>query len=246
MEPPAMPDNKEAKAVRGASLLILLQWATRIVTFLANQTLIRYVTAELLGISTHLDVFYLSVIIFSRESLRSAIQRQGTINSNQGTTSPDQIDHQAKTKKDDDHGSHSETSQAIVNLAYLVTALGLPTATVLGWTYLSALSEETLAAAPNLVPAVCIYALATILELLSEPAFAVLLSRLQFGARAGAEWTGTILKCAVTLASAVWASWYGLKLGGKYPYPPVDGVLFLSQDPGTHHFRLRDTRLTWQ
>lgn len=220
-----MADNKEAKAVRGASLLILLQWATRIVTFLANQTLIRYVTAELLGISTHLDVYYLSIIIFSRESLRSAIQRQGTITSDQSTASSGQGDIQARNKKDDDdddthqqdfhRASQAETPQAIVNLAYLVAALGLPTAAVLGWMYVSALSEETLAAAPNLVAALCIYALATILELLSEPAFAVLLSRLQFGARAGAEWTGTILKCFVTLASAVWASWSGLKLGGK-------------------------------
>ncbi|KAF3760905.1 hypothetical protein M406DRAFT_13957, partial [Cryphonectria parasitica EP155] len=168
---------------RGASLLILLQIVSRAITFIANQVLVRFLTAQLLGISTQLEVYYLSVLFFARESLRVAKLRQ------------------------------AEETQAVVNLGYIAILLGLVAAGVLGWAYLRSVPVETILTTPNFTSSVYIYALASILELLSEPAFVVMQVRLKFGARASAEAVATFGKCVVTLGSAVWASRSGIELG---------------------------------
>lgn len=187
------PENTggSTRALRGASLLILLQVVSRAATFVANQVLLRFLTAQLLGVSTQLEVYYLSVIFFARESLRVAIQRQ---------------DSSAISTKNTKDGEGNKSAQAVVNLGYLSIALGIPLAFLFGWLYLNSLSSSTLASAPNLVVSLYIYAGAAVLELVSEPAFVVMQTRLQFGTRATAESVATFLRCAVTLGSAVWGS----------------------------------------
>lgn len=216
-----MAEDGEAKVVRGASLLILLQVVSRAITFVANQVLLRFLTAELLGISTQLEVYYLSILFFARESLRVAIQRQGSTPTDQ----KDQARTKNKNNKADDgnkqgasvtgahHSRAVDSTQAVVNLGYIAIPLGLFTAAVLGQLYLSSVPEATLRGTPHLVRSVRLFALASVLELLAEPAFVMLSSRLHFGARAAAESAGTIAKCAVTLGSAVWAARAGAALG---------------------------------
>lgn len=206
-----MAENGEAKVVRGASLLILLQVVSRAITFIANQVLLRFLTAELLGISTQLEVYYLSILFFARESLRVAIQRQGSTSADPAQDKP------SKESSDRTQGTESrsdaDSTQAVVNLGYIAIPLGLVTAAVLGQLYLTSVPEATLRSTPHLDRSVRLVALASVLELLSEPAFVVLSSRLRFGARAAAESAGTFAKCAVTLGSAVWASRRGLETG---------------------------------
>lgn len=205
-----MAGDGEAKVVRGASLLILLQIVSRAITFIANQLLLRFLTAQLLGVSTQLEVYYLSVLFFARESLRVAIQRQGTISP--PTQKPTTDEDPAKSPSNGPRSRAQET-QAVVNLGYISIALGAAAAALLGWLYLSSVPAATLVSTPNLVPSVYVYALASMLELLSEPAFVVMQTRLQFGARAAAESAATFAKCLVTLAAASWASRVGAQLG---------------------------------
>ncbi|EXL79108.1 oligosaccharidyl-lipid flippase [Fusarium oxysporum f. sp. conglutinans race 2 54008] len=167
--------------IKGASLLIILQLASRLITFIANQLLLRYLTAPLLGLSTQLEVYYLSVLFFARESLRVAIQRR-------------------------DSGSQAkEESQAVVNLGYLAIGLGSFVSLGLGWIYLAYANEITLAT-PYLVESLYLYGFAATVELLSEPCFVLMQTRLQFGTRAAAESIATFLRCIVVFVSAVWAS----------------------------------------
>lgn len=205
-----MTTEGEAKVARGASLLILLQIASRAITFVANQVLVRFLTAQLLGISTQLEVFYLSVIFFARESLRVAVQRQGAISSNRGEP---QLHHGQDGTRQRERETKKAQTQTIVNLGYVAILLGIVAAAVLGYAYLRSVSAETAATTPNFIPAVYLYALASILELLSEPVFVVMQIRLNFSARASAEAVATFAKCLVTLASAVWASRNGFELG---------------------------------
>ncbi|KAK3381777.1 Rft protein-domain-containing protein [Podospora didyma] len=186
--------NSSTKAVRGASLLILLQVASRAVTFVANQLLLRFLTAQLLGVSAQLEVYYLSVLFFARESLRVAIQRQDSSALDSGKDD--------KTTKT----TTNKSAQAAVNLGYLSITLGIPLAGVFGWLYRTSLSATTLAETPNLVVSLYLYAAAAVVELVSEPAFVVMQTRLQFGTRAAAESVATFLRCAVTLGSAVWGA----------------------------------------
>lgn len=174
-------------ALRGASLLIMLQIASRAITFIANQLLLRFLTAQLLGASTQLEVYYLSVLFFARESLRVAIQRQGG-------------------GSDKDKASQARDTQAVVNISYLSILLGIFVAGLLGWLYVASVNDETATSAPHLIFSLYIYAVASIVELLSEPAFMVMQTRLQFSARAAAESIATFARCTVTLGAAAIAS----------------------------------------
>lgn len=222
-------EEAEAKVVRGASLLILLQVVSRAITFIANQVLLRFLTAQLLGISTQLEVYYLSVLFFARESLRVAIQRQGTIRptsdallstKQQGPPQPPQTGQETSEPKSNSNSpsppkqqSQQQETQAVVNLSYISIGLGILVAALLGSMYLQSVPAATVTETPYFVPSVYVYAAASVLELLSEPAFVVTQSRLQFAARARAEGLATFAKCVVTLASAVWAARRGVALG---------------------------------
>ncbi|KAM7222951.1 oligosaccharide translocation protein RFT1 [Rhypophila decipiens] len=195
----AKDETASHRAVQGASLLILLQVISRAITFIANQLLLRFLTAQLLGVSTQLEVYYLSVIFFARESLRVAVQRQDS------------------PSKKDGQNDEAKATQAVVNLGYLAIGLGIPCAVGFGWLYLHSLSTETLASTPYLVPSLYIYALAAVIELISEPAFVVMQTRLQFSTRATAESVATFLRCTVTLGSAIWGATMAGGVKGQGP-----------------------------
>ncbi|KAI0108021.1 Rft-1-domain-containing protein [Daldinia grandis] len=193
------PLPKQGSAVHGASLLIALQIASRAITFVANQLLLRFLTAQLLGVSTQLEVYYLSVLFFARESLRVAIQRQ------ESPSTSSSGDGQSPTE-------NSRDSQSVVNIAHISLLLGLGASAGLGWAYLSYVDAAT-AATPYLDVALRIYAVAAIVELLSEPAFVILQYRLRFRPRAAAESIATFFRCLITFGAANWAWKKGLEIG---------------------------------
>ncbi|KAK1976993.1 Rft protein-domain-containing protein [Colletotrichum cereale] len=196
------PADASKTVVRGASLLIVLQIGSRAVTFVANQLLLRFLTAQLLGVSTQLEVYYLSVLFFARESLRVAVQRQET----RPGGGDDRTAGNGDGNDDDNPRARlARESQAVVNLGYLAVLLGCFVTVGLGWLYLSSADRST-AATPNFLLALRLYALAAVLELLSEPCFVLMQTRLRFGTRASAESAATFLRCVVTLGTALWAS----------------------------------------
>ncbi|KAK8022299.1 Rft-1-domain-containing protein [Apiospora rasikravindrae] len=206
--------TSQGSAVRGASLLIVLQVASRAVTFIANQLLLRFLTAQLLGVSTQLEVYYLSVLFFARESLRVAIQRQGPTTTTT-TTSTGESTKNANGKNKANSDS-AQDSQSVVNVGHLALILGLGAAAGLGGAYLKYVDAAT-ASTPYLDTALYIYGLAAVIELLSEPAFVVLQHRLRFGPRAAAESYATFVRCIVTFGAANWA-WRGGYDWGALPF----------------------------
>lgn len=193
--PPSPQDKQQSpppSMVKGASLLILLQIISRLVTFAANQLLLRFLTAPLLGLSTQLEVYYLSVLFFSRESLRVAIQRQGR-NRRPGL-------------------APGRNEQAIVNLGFVAVAIGAFVSVALGRLYLAHVSDANRQTA-HLATSLCLYGAASVVELLSEPCFVLMQTRLEFGTRATAESLATLLRCLVVVGSAVWASRHGVSMG---------------------------------
>jgi hypothetical protein len=97
-----------AASAKGASFLILLQVASRAFTFIVNQILLRYLSPELLGLSSQLELYAITVLYFARESIRVAVQRR-----------PDR-------------------TQTVVNLAYIPIAFGIPLSYILAKLYLRA------------------------------------------------------------------------------------------------------------
>lgn len=166
-------------SAQGATFLILLQVGSRLLTFAANQILLRYLTPALLGVSAQLDLYSLTILFFARESLRVALQRQ----------------------------VHS--TQTVINLAYLSVLLGLPLAYVLAAIYLRA----EIPPVPYFVEALRIYGVAAVVELLAEPAFAVVQQLMLYKVRAAAESVATVSRCAATCGTAMWASRTGRDIG---------------------------------
>lgn len=207
-----------SKSAAGATLLILLQIGSRALTFAVNQVLLRYLSPELLGISTQLEVYSISVLLFSREALRVAIQRQtdaaedetdGTVSGNEG--------HSKKS-------SAADKTQAVVNLAYISICSGILFALGLAWTYLRSLqSTQAVLKTPYFHDALLFYGCASILELMAEPSFVVVQQKSQYKIRASAESTATILRCLVTCGSAIVASRRGVNVG-VLPFALGQGV----------------------
>lgn len=101
-----MSDTAVSASAKGATFLILLQTGSRALTFALNQVLLRFLSPELLGVSVQLELYCISVLYFSRESLRIAAQRQ------------------------------VENVQAAINLSYLAILAGAPLAYGLAELYL--------------------------------------------------------------------------------------------------------------
>ncbi|KAJ9623947.1 Oligosaccharide translocation protein rft1 [Taxawa tesnikishii (nom. ined.)] len=101
-----MGDSAVSASAKGASFLILLQIGSRALTFALNQILLRFLSPAILGVAVQLELYCISVLYFSRESLRVACQRRA-----QGV-------------------------QTVINLSYLALTAGLPLSFLLAELYL--------------------------------------------------------------------------------------------------------------
>ena len=194
-----------AKSAQGATFLILLQIGSRALTFVVNQVLLRYLSPELLGISTQLELYTISVLYFARESIRVALQRQ---RSDAGEADSDPTPGQQGEKPSGRVAksyAQSREAQEVVNLSYIAIALGVPLAYWLAQLYLRS-AEPSVLAAPYFHESLNIYAFATFIELLAEPCFAVASQKMLYGTRASAEASATFTRCILTCFAAIWAS----------------------------------------
>ena len=199
----------------GASLLIALQISSRALTFIVNQVLLRYLSPELLGISTQLEVYSISVLFFSRESLRVAIQRQ--------TDTPDaalsvQKEGDGADTIPDDHvdaDTAAGRTQALVNLAFIPIYAGVFFGAMLAVFYVSTLraGDPPVLETPFFQTSLRLYGFAAFWELLSEPCFVVVQQKSRFAVRARAEAAATLLRCVGTCGFAVWAAKGGRDVG---------------------------------
>ncbi|RCI12860.1 hypothetical protein L249_0564 [Ophiocordyceps polyrhachis-furcata BCC 54312] len=158
--PPPPPPPSASARLRGASVLIALQLASRLTSFLANQLLlIRRVTAPQLGQAAKLDASAQTVLFFARDGLRVAVPR---VAADERALSP----------------------QALVNLGYLASLLGAALVSVLRLVFSF---RDGGGGGGGDGASLAVYAAAAVVELLSEPAFLLMQARLSFGPRAAAE-----------------------------------------------------------
>jgi oligosaccharide translocation protein RFT1 len=212
--PAATGKSLLSASAEGAKFLILLQISSRLLTFIVNQLLLRYLSPALLGISVQLELFTISVLYFSRESLRNAVQRQPP-------ASYDRIvvvaDNEKKQNKNDGaqlkEGMLAGDTQTVINLSLLAIPLGVFFSATLGWFYAGSLASVETAEQPYFRASVGLYVLATLLELIGEPGFAIAQQRMMYRLRAGAESAAAGARCVLTCGITVWAARRGVALG---------------------------------
>ncbi|KAI4139309.1 MAG: hypothetical protein L6R39_006356, partial [Caloplaca ligustica] len=218
------------KSTKGASYLILVQIASRALTFVVNQTLLRFLSPELLGISAQLELYSISVLFFARESLRVALQRQN----DEDPAEPTQAENIKPRKSNPPYNKQNRKIQEVVNISYIAIALGLPLALMFAALYIRN-ADQLVLETPAINASVKLYGLATILELLSEPCFAVGQQQMLFGTRALAETLATFTRCLLTCGTAAWASETEAALGalpfavGQCGYAVVLNIVYLTR-----------------
>lgn len=191
-----------SRSAQGATFLIILQIGSRALTFAVNQLLLRYLSPESLGISVQLEVYSITVLLFARENLRVAIQRQTDDTHERGNLPA------STTQGHVDSVTPAGKTQTVINLSYISIVLGIFFALVLGITYgysLQANNSEIFHSA-YFKEALVIYGFSTIIELLSEPCFVVIQQKSEFKIRAAAESVATVSRCLAICGSTIWAS----------------------------------------
>ncbi|PGH17004.1 hypothetical protein AJ79_01388 [Helicocarpus griseus UAMH5409] len=199
-------------AASGTTYLILIQVVSRALTFLANQVLLRYLSPGILGVATQLELYAITTLYFSRESIRVALQRQpaGAQESSTGRTAGNRS-RSDKVKKSTS-ATYAEDSQAVVNLSYLAVALGGPLIYFLGLSY-SRLAHLDVHSVAHFENSLKLTGLACLLELLTEPCFAVVQQRMLYRTRAHVETMAAVMKASVTCGASIWAARSGKDLG---------------------------------
>ena len=132
-----------AKAASAASYTIALQIVFRLLNFAINAILLRYVEKDVIGLANvRLALLYTTVVFFAREAVRKACLEVG-----------------------------SATRQQRVNLSWVSTLLGMVLATFLLWSWVTLLEVPTdpKMGHSSYHTSASLFALAAVLELLSEP-----------------------------------------------------------------------------
>ncbi|XP_074490144.1 man(5)GlcNAc(2)-PP-dolichol translocation protein RFT1 [Sebastes fasciatus] len=164
---------------------VLLQVLFRILTFLLNAFTLRFVTKELIGVvNVRLTLLYTTLVFLSREAFRRACLSGGS-----------------KTK-------HS-WRQAI-NLIWLTFPLGVLWATLLTCVWLWLLEVPDPQTVPYYGPAVVLFALSGVQELLAEPLWVLAQAHMFVRVKVIAESLAMITKCSITVVLVVFAREWGL------------------------------------
>ncbi|RHZ49888.1 uncharacterized protein CDV56_101622 [Aspergillus thermomutatus] len=211
MSKPDRPHTRRALAssVSGTTLLVMIQLVSRLFTFVANQLVLRNLSPATLGVATQLELFMVTILYFSREAIRLAIQRQPL----DSLSFPD-INRQEKSRMacDKEIEAQSMATQSIVNMSYLSLGIGIALAILFGTSYIQFAAEQV-AQTSFYHSSVAIVCLASILELCTEPFFAVVQRYTLYKTRATVEMAAAFVKSLTMCGLFIWASWNGNNVG---------------------------------
>ncbi|XP_040889161.1 protein RFT1 homolog isoform X2 [Toxotes jaculatrix] len=168
-----------------ASYNVLLQVMFRVLTFLLNAFTLRFVSKELIGVvNVRLTLLYSTLVFLSREAFRRACLSGGS-----GT-------------------SHSW--RQVINLLWLTLPLGVLWAALLVCVWLWLLEIPDPQTVPYYGPAVVLFALAGVQELLAEPLWVLAQAHMFVRLKVVAESLAMIAKCSITVVLVVLAREWGL------------------------------------
>ncbi|KAG0338788.1 Oligosaccharide translocation protein rft1 [Podila humilis] len=214
--------NILSSSVQGASYLVLLQFVSRMLTFSLNQILLRFTSAETLGIaSVQLELLLNTILFLSREGVRcAAIRVSDDISDNEGSSSNNNSDNNNNattttttnnTNKTNTKSSESYRLQKLVNMVYAPIPVGaFMTCLAVGY-YLSQLDPNSEDRFPGYRLSIYLYGVSALIELLAEPMFMVAQYKLWFKSRVSVEGTAVIVRCVLTCALTI----YGAQSSGN-------------------------------
>ncbi len=230
---PSSTDTLPSKSVRGASFLILLQIGCRALTFIVNQVLLRFLSPHILGLSAQLELFSISTLYFARESLRNALQHKPSEDGQKGTAEGGGGEKKNGSEKAVVSSGTKRRMQEVVNLSHAAIIIGLPLTVAFTWLYLRQ-ADTAVLESHHMRGSLYIYALATAIELMNEPAFNVARQEMMYATRASAEFLAFFTRALISCSISIWVGMSGRNLGvlpfaaGQLGYAITLNVLYLS------------------
>ncbi|KAJ7999165.1 hypothetical protein DPEC_G00212570 [Dallia pectoralis] len=166
-----------------ASYNVLLQVMFRVLTFLLNAFTLRFVSKELIGVvNVRLTLLYSTLVFLSREAFRRACLSGGT-----------------------DHNWRQ-----VINLLWLTLPLGVLWASLLVCVWLWLLEAPDPQTIPHYGPAVGLFALSALQELLAEPLWVLAQAHMFVRLKVVAESLAMVAKCVLTVVLVVSVPQWGL------------------------------------
>ncbi|CAF9935943.1 Oligosaccharide translocation protein rft1 [Imshaugia aleurites] len=230
---PSNVDSLPSKSVKGASFLILLQIGCRALAFIVNQILLRFLSPHILGLSAQLELFSISTLYFARESLRNALQHKPS--DDEQTKTAEGVGREEEKGSDKAAVSYGTTRrmQEVVNLSHAAIAIGFPLTLAFTWLYLQK-ADTAVLESHHMRSSLYTYALATVIELLNEPAFNVARQEMMYATRASAEFLAFFTRALISCSVSIWVGVSGRNLGvlpfavGQLGYAVTLNVLYFS------------------
>ena len=198
----------------GAAFLVMVQVVSRILTFTVNQLMLRYMSPRIFGIAAQLELYSITTLYFSRESIRASVHRQPS------ATNTFKVESRVDENPDNVHSERSTTdggidpiaAQTVVNISYISIFLGAVLAIILATFYLHVANDEV-SQTPYFRKSVEIIGLSCFLELCSEPFFAIVQQLMLYKTRAIVETIASVIKSLTVCGTYVWASSIGWDAG---------------------------------
>lgn len=168
-----------------ASYNVLLQVMFRVLTFLLNAFTLRFVSKELIGVvNVRLTLLYSTLVFLSREAFRRAC-----LSGLSGTNC---------------------SWRQVINLLWLTLPLGVLGALLLASVWLWLLEVPDPDVVPYYGPAVVLFALSGVQELLAEPLWVLAQAHMFVRLKVVAESLAMVAKCSITVVLVVFAREWGL------------------------------------
>ena len=162
-------------AMKSASYNVLLQISLRIITFLMNAFILRFISRETLGlVNVRLTLLYTTVLFLAREAFRKTC-----------------LSHSGKSKET---GWHQ-----IINLIWLTVPLGILASLVFGFIWLNWLETPPTELAKAYSVGVLCFASCAVLELLAEPLWIVFQCHLFVRLKVVIEGLSVLLRCTTAV-----------------------------------------------
>lgn len=168
-----------------ASYNVLLQVVFRVLTFLLNAFTLRFMSKELIGVvNVRLTLLYSTLVFLSREAFRRACLSWGS--------------------------GKDHNWRQVINLLWLTLPLGILWSFLLVCVWLWLLEIPDPQIIPNYGPAVMLFALAALQELLAEPLWVLAQAHMFIRLKVVSESLAMIAKCILTVVLVVLAPQWGL------------------------------------
>lgn len=190
---PSTSEQILEKSTKGATILMLGQFFTKIITFILNNLLVRFLSPRIFGITAFLEFILSTVLFFSREAIRLSTLR---IAQNDDDSDENEKLHNDTHITKSDSNSNVNVLQVAVNFAHVPLYIGIPLSLVLTtWQYRNI--NDYFVSLPFFTWSILLIWCSIIVELLCEPFFVVNQLMLNYATRSRFETISITFGCLI-------------------------------------------------